>query len=79
MTLRRYRRQAGDIAQQATLNRIAKTTPPTTAAPTDGLTSSAEQLGLALTALFEHGQRIASVYRVDTEAVWNEMLHRSRR
>jgi hypothetical protein len=78
MVLNRYRRQASKISQDTKLNRIARTTPLTSPQPTDSLTSSAQQLGYALTSLFEHGQRIAQVYRVDTEAVWTEMLERSR-
>ena len=77
MALRKYRREAGDIAQQATLNRIARTTPLTMdQASPDGLTSSAEKLGHALTALYDHGTVIASTFHVDRLAIWEEMLAR---
>jgi hypothetical protein len=78
MVLNRYRREASKISQDTKLNRIARTTPLTTPHPTDGLTSSAEALALNLDQLFAVGQSIAHRFRVDTEAVWTDMLERSR-
>jgi hypothetical protein len=66
------------MSQDAALNRIARTTPLTTPAPTSGLVSQAEQLAMRLQTLFEFGQRIAGEFHVGTEAVWTDMLERSR-
>jgi hypothetical protein len=79
MVLRGQRRKAAEqISTDAKLNRIARAVPLATPQPTDGLTSQAEELGRALTQLFQLGQSIAARYRVDTEAVWTDMLERSR-
>jgi len=73
-----YRRARNDIAEQSRLNRIAKTQTPNAKPPVDGITSSAELLAARLTNLFEHGRQIAGAFRIDEQAVWEEMLARSR-
>jgi hypothetical protein len=79
MVLKGQRRQAAsELSESAKINRIARTTALTTPAPTSGLVSQAEQLAIRLQTLFEFGQRIAGEFHVDTEAVWTDMLERSR-
>jgi len=79
MTLRGQRRTAAiNISEEARLNRIAKDLPITAKAPADGIVSQAHLLGQRLTNLFEHGQQIAATFHVDEQAIWEEMLARSR-
>jgi hypothetical protein len=72
------RRAAKQMSQDAKLNRIAHTTPLTTAQPTGGLVSSAELLAQRLSNLREHGRAISAAFRINEEDIWTDMLARSR-
>jgi hypothetical protein len=78
MKLGKFRSQSDQMAEQSRQNRIAKSAPQTATTPASGLISTGELLQQRLANLREHGRAIASAFNVDEQALWEEMLHRSR-
>ena len=77
MVLKGQRRKAASaISHEATLNRIAKTTPFTTPAPTGGIESSAYQLGQAINAIEQHIGRVAGTHHVKVHDILEEIYRR---
>jgi hypothetical protein len=77
MVLKGQRRKAASaISHEATLNRIAKTTPFTTPAPTGGIESSAYQLGTAISAIHQHIGRVAGQHNVKLHDILDELYRR---
>jgi hypothetical protein len=77
MVLKGQRRKAASaISHEATLNRIAKTTPFSTPAPTGEIESSAHQLGQAINAIHQHIGRVAGQHNVKLQDILDELYRR---